>query len=179
MKKEKSLSENTVVSTVMSNLGLENYLAAHGIRLHRTKVGDRFVTERMLAGGYVLGGEPSGHIISLNSNTTGDGPITALHILCAMKKEHAPLSGLVQDITFFPQVLINVPVAKKTDIKSSPAILEAIKEAESRLGSGGRVLVRPSGTEHAMRVMVEADDEKLVRRLAARIAEVIKKTMSS
>ncbi len=178
MKKEKCLRENTVVSTVMSNLGLEKYLSAHGIRLHRTKVGDRFVTEKMLSGGYVLGGEPSGHIICLQCNTTGDGPITALHVLNAMKKENAPLSELVRDITFYPQVLINVPVEKKADIKSYPEIMQAIKEAESLLSGRGRVLVRPSGTEHAMRVMVEADDEKLVGKLASRIAEVIKKTMS-
>lgn len=177
MKKEQRLRENTVVSTVMSNLGLENYLSGHGIKLYRTKVGDRFVTEKMLGAGCVLGGEPSGHIICLDCNTTGDGPITALHVLCAMKKDNASLSELASDIKFYPQVLINVPVEKKADIKSFPEITQAIKEAESRLGSNGRVLVRPSGTEHAIRVMVEADDEKLVGKLANRIAEVIKKTM--
>lgn len=179
MKKENSLSENTIVSTVMSNFGLENYLSAHGIRLHRTRVGDRFVVEKMLGGGYALGGEPSGHIICLRCNTTGDGPITALHVLSAMGKEHAPLSELVEDIKFYPQVLVNVPVKKKADIKSYPEIVQAIKDAESRLGSRGRVLVRPSGTEHTIRVMVEADDDKLVKKLAGRIAEVIRKTMSA
>lgn len=179
MKRENCLRKDAVVSTVMSNLGLENYLAARGIKLYRTKVGDRFVAEKMLEGGYVLGGEPSGHIISLGCNTTGDGPVTALHVLCAMKKENASLSELVADITFYPQVLINVPVEKKADIKSCPEIMQAIEEAESRLGDRGRVLVRPSGTEHTMRVMVEADDEKLVGKLAGRIAEVIKKTMSA
>ena len=133
----------------------------------------------MLGGGYILGGEPSGHIICLHCNTTGDGPITALHVLCTMKKENASLSELVADITFYPQALINVAVKKKADIKSFPEIVQAIKEAESRLGSRGRVLVRPSGTEHKIRVMVEADDEKLVGKLAGRIAEVIKKTMSA
>jgi len=179
MKKEQRLRENTVVSTVMSNLGLENYLSGHGIKLYRTKVGDRFVTEKMLGAGCVLGGEPSGHIICLDCNTTGDGPVTALHVLCAMKKENASLSELAADIKFYPQVLINVPVEKKTDIKAFPEIAQAIREAESSLGSSGRVLVRPSGTEHAIRVMVEADDEKLVGKLAGRIAEVIKKTMSA
>ncbi len=179
MKKDSCLRGDTVVSTVMSNLGLENYLSANGIKLHRTKVGDRFVTEKMLGGGYVLGGEPSGHIICLHCNTTGDGPITALHVLCAMKKENLPLSELVGDITFYPQMLINVPVEKKADIKSCPEIMRAIREAESRLGSRGRVLVRPSGTEHTIRVMVEADDEKLVEKLAGRIAEVIRKTLSA
>ncbi len=179
MKKENCLREDTVVSTVMSNLGLEKYLSARGIKLQRTKVGDRFVTEKMLGGGYVLGGEPSGHIICFHCNTTGDGPITALHVLCAMKKENVPLSELVRDITFYPQTLINVPVVRKADIKSCPEIMQAIREAESRLGDRGRVLVRPSGTEHKIRVMVEADDEKLVEKLAGRIAEVIRKTLSA
>jgi len=178
MRKERCLSGDTAVSTVMSNLGLENYLSAHGIKLVRTRVGDRFVTEKMLEGGYVLGGEPSGHIISLQCNTTGDGPITALHILCAMRKENVPLSELVNEIRFYPQTLVNVPVGKKADMKSYPEIVKVIEEAERRLMGRGRVLVRPSGTEHKIRVMVEADDEKLVERLANRIAGIIKKTMS-
>ncbi len=178
MRKERCLSGDTAVSTVMSNLGLENYLSAHGIKLVRTRVGDRFVTEKMLEGGYVLGGEPSGHIISLQCNTTGDGPITALHILCAMRKENVPLSELVNEIRFYPQTLVNVPVGKKADMKSHPEIVKVIEEAERRLMGRGRVLVRPSGTEHKIRVMVEADDEKLVERLANRIAGIIKKTMS-
>lgn len=178
MKKKNSLRENAVVSTVMANLGLERYLSDRGIKLFRVKVGDRFVTEKMLDGGYVLGGEPSGHIICFDCNTTGDGPITALHVLCAMKNENAPLSELVADIEFYPQILINVPVARTTDIRSFPEVVEAIQEAEDCLRGRGRVLVRPSGTEHKIRVMVEADDEKLVDRLARGIAEVIKKTMS-
>jgi phosphoglucosamine mutase len=179
MKKENCLRGNTVVSTVMSNLGLENYLSAHGIKLFRTKVGDRFVAEKMLEGGYVLGGEPSGHIICLHCNTTGDGPITALHVLCTMKKENAPLSDLVGDIRFYPQVLLNVPVGKKADMKSHPEVTKVIEETEAGLKGRGRILVRPSGTEHKIRVMVEADDRKLVERLANRIAGVIKKTMSA
>jgi phosphoglucosamine mutase len=179
MKKENCLRGNTVVSTVMSNLGLENYLSAHGIKLFRTKVGDRFVAEKMLEGGYVLGGEPSGHIICLHCNTTGDGPITALHVLCTMKKENAPLSDLVGDIRFYPQVLLNVPVGKKADMKSHPEVTKVIEETEASLKGRGRILVRPSGTEHKIRVMVEADDRKLVERLANRIAGVIKKTMSA
>jgi phosphoglucosamine mutase len=179
MKKENCLKGNTVVSTVMCNLGLENYLSGHRIKLFRTRVGDRFVTEKMLEGGYVLGGEPSGHIISLQCNTTGDGPITALHVLCSMKKENATLSELVADIRFYPQVLLNVPVGKKADMKSHPEIVRVIEEAEESLKGRGRVLVRPSGTEQKIRVMVEADDRKLVERLANKIAGVIKKTMSA
>ncbi len=179
LKKENCLKGDTVVSTVMANLGLENYLSGHRITLCRTRVGDRFVAEKMLEGDYVLGGEPSGHIISLTCNTTGDGPITALHVLCAMRKEKAPLSALVRGIRFYPQVIVNVPVGKKTYVKSHPEIVRVIEEAEASLGRGGRVLVRPSGTEHKIRVMVEADDGKLVERLANKIAGVIKKTMSA
>lgn len=177
MKKEDRLKGNTVVSTVMSNLGLENYLSANGINLLRTKVGDRFVAEKMLDGGYVLGGEQSGHIISLDYNTTGDGPITALHILHMMKKEVVSLSELVRPIRLYPQVLINVPVEKKTDIKSAPEIMRAVKEAEMRLDGKGRVLVRSSGTELKIRVMVEADNERLAESSAHKIADVIRKNI--
>ena len=179
LKGENSLRENAVVSTVMSNLGLEHYLSARGIKLHRTRVGDRFVTEKMLDGGFVLGGEPSGHLICLECNTTGDGPITALHVLCALKRGKTPLSALAEEIRFYPQVLINVSVKRKAEIKAHPEIMQAIRDAESRLGSRGRIIVRPSGTEPAIRVMVEADDEKLVGRLAGSVAKVIKKTLSA
>lgn len=191
-KRNNCLRDDTVVSTVMSNLGLENYLSGHNIKLLRTKVGDRFVTEKMLDGGYNLGGEPSGHIICLDCNTTGDGPITALHILDTMKKEGASLSGLVAGISLYPQVLINVPILEKgsqksskapggsgrADIKSHPKILKAIKDAEESLDGRGRVLVRHSGTENMIRVMVEADDGNLSNRFARRIAAAIKRTMS-
>lgn len=191
-KREGCLKDDAVVSTVMSNLGLENYLSGHNIKLLRTEVGDRFVTEKMLEGGYNLGGEPSGHIISLDCNTTGDGPITALHVLHTMKKEDASLWELVADITLYPQVLINVPVQEKgsqksrrtprasstADIKLYPRILQAIKGAEDHLRGRGRVIVRHSGTENMIRVMVEACDRNLSNGLANRIAEAIKKTMS-
>lgn len=178
MKKEGILKGNTVVSTVMSNLGFERYLSRHGIGLIRTKVGDRFVVEKMVEGGYVLGGEQSGHIICLDCNTTGDGPITALHILHMMKKEGMPLSGLVADIKLYPQVLINVPIDKKADMRAFPDIAKAVKDAEMRLDGKGRVLVRPSGTEQKIRVMVEAEDRRLAGRLAGSIAKAIKKKMS-
>jgi phosphoglucosamine mutase len=140
-------------------------------------VGDRFVTEEMLKGGFVLGGEPSGHLICLECNTTGDGPITALHMLFAMKKEDASLSGLVSGIKLYPQVLINVPVEKRADMKSVPEVMDAIRGAEKTLGTRGRIVVRPSGTEHKIRVMVEAAEGKLASRCAREIAEVIKKKM--
>jgi phosphoglucosamine mutase len=187
MKKEGVLKGNTVVSTVMSNLGFERYLSKHGIELIRTKVGDRFVVEKMVEGGYVLGGEQSGHIICLDFNTTGDGPITALHVLHMMKKEGMPLSGLVADIKLYPQVLINVPVPPFSSplgkggyrgVVAFPEITKAVKDAEMRLDGKGRVLVRPSGTEQKIRVMVEGEDGRLAGRLAGSIAKVIKKKMS-
>ena len=179
IKKEGRLKDSTVVSTVMSNLGLENYLKGHGIRLLRTKVGDRFVVEKMLENGYALGGEPSGHIICLDRNTTGDGPVTALNVLHIMRKKNAMLSRLVADIRLYPQVLINVPAEKKTDIKSNPEIMTVVKDAETRLEGRGRVLVRPSGTEHKIRVMVESEDSGLAKRTAKEIARVIEKHMSA
>lgn len=179
MKKEGRLKGSAVVSTVMSNLGLENYLTGHGITLLRTKVGDRFVAGKMLEGGYSLGGEPSGHIICLDRNTTGDGPITALNVLHIMRQKNAMLSGLVADIRLYPQVLINVPAEKKTDIKSNPEIMAAIKAAEKSLEGRGRVLVRPSGTEHTIRVMVESEDGRLAKKTAEGIARVIEKHMSA
>lgn len=176
-KKEGRLRGDAVVSTVMSNLGLENYLSRHGIRMLRTKVGDRFVTEAMLENGYVLGGEPSGHIICVECNSTGDGPITALHVVSMMKREGSSLSKLVSGIKLYPQVLINVPVERKADIKTVPGITDAIRSAEKGLGKRGRVIVRPSGTELKIRVMVEADNEKLARTFAHRIAAVIRENI--
>lgn len=178
MKKEGRLKGDTVVSTVMANLGLEHFLSHNCIKFIRTKVGDRFVAEKMLEGGYVLGGEQSGHIICFECNTTGDGPITALHMLHTMKTEGLSLSRLAAGISLYPQTLINVPVEKKSDIKAFPEITDIIREAEERLDGKGRVLVRPSGTEQKIRVMVEAGDAGLAREQANRIAEVIKQKMS-
>lgn len=177
MKKEGRLRGDTVVSTVMSNLGLEHYLSRQGISLVRTKVGDRFVAERMIRDGYVLGGEQSGHLICLECNTTGDGPVTALNVLYMLKKAGIPLSKFVEGITFYPQVLINVPVGKRADIRTCPELMQAVKDGEGHLAERGRILVRPSGTEHKIRVMVEAEDGRLADKLARRIADVIKKKM--
>ena len=179
MKKDGRLTGNTVVSTVMSNLGLEHYLSRYRVALLRTKVGDRYVAEKMLKGGFILGGEQSGHIICFECNTTGDGPITALHVLFIMKKEELPLSKLVESIILYPQVLINIPVERKTEIKAHPEIASVIREGEAQLDGRGRVLVRPSGTEQKVRVMVEADDESLAEKVAQEIAGVVKKKMSA
>jgi len=178
MKKAGRLRGNTVVSTVMSNLGLESYLSGHGIRLIRTRVGDRFVAEKMLQGGYILGGEQSGHIICLDYNTTGDGPVTALHVLYTMKESGASLSELVSDIRLYPQVLVNVPVKERASLNSYPGIIRAIRDAEKRLDGMGRVVVRRSGTEHKIRVMVEAEDRGIAERLANKIAGVIGERLS-
>jgi phosphoglucosamine mutase len=178
MKRNRTLRRDTVVSTVMSNLGLEKYLDMNDIKLVRTRVGDRYVVERMLDGGYNLGGEQSGHIIFLDHNTTGDGPLTATQVLYLMKKRDTVLSKLAREIRLYPQVLMNVLVEQRYDIKTIPEIGEAIKSAEKRLAGKGRVLVRPSGTEPKIRVMLEGEDLKLINKLGRDIAKVIKEKMS-
>lgn len=175
MKNMGILKNNAVVSTVMSNLGLEKYLEKNGIRLVRTKVGDRYVVQEMLEGGYNLGGEQSGHIIFLDHNTTGDGPITALQVLALMKKKNSKLSDLVSKIKLYPQILTNITVEQKQDIKNFPDIEEAIQKAKQKLGDKGRILVRPSGTEPKIRVMIEGENLKLIRTLSNNIAKVIRK----
>lgn len=172
-----ALKKETVVATVMSNLGLEKFLQKNGIKLIRTNVGDRYVVEKMLDGGYNLGGEQSGHIIFLDYNTTGDGPITAVQVLNLMKNKNVSLSKLASRIKLFPQVLLNVEVEKKQDIKSIPEIQKAIKNAEDKLNGRGRVLVRASGTEPKIRVMLEGEDLKMITKLGRDISKVVKKTM--
>jgi phosphoglucosamine mutase len=178
LKARRQLRKNTVVATVMSNLGLEKYLEMHGIKMTRTVVGDRYVVERMRDGGFNFGGEQSGHIIFLDHNTTGDGPITALQLLSLMKKQDIRLSRLAQPIKMFPQILINVKIQGKTDFTAIPEIVASIQKVEDRLAGSGRVLVRPSGTEPKIRVMLEGKDMKLISRLGKDIAQVIQKKMS-
>lgn len=174
MKRNGMLKRNTVVSTVMSNLGFEEYLKKNGIKLIRTRVGDRYVVEEMIRGGYNLGGEQSGHIVFLDHNTTGDGPLTAVQVLNLMKKRGVPFSKLASEIKLYPQVLMNVDVEHKHDIKTVPQIQEAINTAEKRLFGKGRILVRPSGTEPKVRVMLEGKDLKLITKLGRDISRVIK-----
>ena len=177
LKKRGMLKKNTVVSTVMSNFGFEEYLRKNGIKLIRTKVGDRYVVEEMIRGGYNLGGEQSGHIVFLDHNLTGDGPLTAVQVLHLMKKKGMSLSKLSSEIKLYPQVIMNVEVERKHDIKIIPQIQEAIKNAEKRLSGKGRILVRSSGTEPKIRVMVEGKDEKLVLKIAKDVSQVVKETL--
>jgi len=177
LKNDGLLKNNTVVSTVMSNLGFEHYLNSCGITLLRSQVGDRYVVEQMLKSDCAFGGEQSGHIISLNHNTTGDGPITALQILNIMKKTNKTLSELVSGITLYPQILKNIPVKCKKDINQCPDIINAMTLAQERLKDKGRILVRPSGTEMKIRVMVEGQDEALVAEITEDICQAVQRSM--
>jgi phosphoglucosamine mutase len=177
LKKEDKLSGNCVVATVMTNLGIEKYLTRQGIKLIRTKVGDRYVVEEMKKGGYNLGGEQSGHIVFFDYNTTGDGPVTALQVLYLMRKKNRLISELTSDIELYPQVLLNVAVSGKKDFKEVPEITKIIENSTRKLGDKGRILVRPSGTEPKVRVMVEAEDGDMAKEVAEDIAEVIQKKM--
>jgi phosphoglucosamine mutase len=167
------LDGNVVVATVMSNIGLERALAADGISLLRAPVGDRYVLEQMRAGGYVLGGEQSGHIINLRNNTTGDGPMTAIALFSALVRRGTTLRELAGDLTVYPQVLVNVRVARK-DVLGHPEIKRAVEEAERNLTGNGRLLIRPSGTEPLIRVMVEGDDQQRIEELAHQLADRIR-----
>ncbi len=168
-----SLRGGAVVATVMSNYGLELALRERNIELIRTPVGDRYVVEKMRAGGYNLGGEQSGHVVCLDHSTTGDGMISALLVISTMVTREKPLSELKQCITKFPQVLVNQRVSRKENFADVPSVANAIRAAERELGDGGRVLVRYSGTEPVARVMLEGRDEALIERLAERIAGAI------
>jgi phosphoglucosamine mutase len=161
-----------VVATVMSNLGLERFMAAQGLTLERTQVGDRYVMERMLQGGFNLGGEQSGHIILSDVSTTGDGLISALQVLAVLAESSQPMSALGRQFEPAPQVLKNVRFAGGKPLESK-SVKEAIAEAESRLNGQGRVVVRASGTEPLIRIMAEGDDERAVQAAVDQIAEAV------
>jgi phosphoglucosamine mutase len=165
------LARDTLVATVMSNLGLHTALRARGIDVVTTPVGDRYVVEEMVKGGFNLGGEQSGHIVFLDHNTTGDGLVTALAVLTLLVEKGEPLSTLRRAMTRFPQVLVNLRVASKPDVRTLPAVARTIEEAEQALGERGRVLVRYSGTEALLRVMIEGEREPQIRALAERIVD--------
>jgi phosphoglucosamine mutase len=175
LKAEGRLAGDTVVATVMSNLGFRHAMRAADINVVETPVGDRYLIAAMLDGKYVLGGEQSGHIIMLDHSTTGDGMLTGLHLLAEAARQDRSLADLVSVMTRYPQVLISVPGVDKVRVASSPVLAEAEAAAEAELGDAGRVLVRPSGTEPAVRVMVEAADAAQAERLASWLADTIRK----
>ncbi len=177
LKEKGALSNNLVVSTVMSNIGLEMALRELGVRLVTVDVGDRWVMERMKAEGATLGGEDSGHMIFLDRHTTGDGMMTALRLLDAVKTASSPLSRLAGFMKTFPQILVNVDVKKKPDLETLPEIMAAIRSVEAELGDRGRVLVRYSGTQPKCRVMVEGPGEEQTRACCRRIVDVVESTL--
>jgi phosphoglucosamine mutase len=169
-----TLANDTVVATVMSNLGFVNAMKSHGIGVRQTKVGDRYVLEAMNAVGYSLGGEQSGHVIMRHHATTGDGILTALHVLARMAETGRGLGELAGVMTRLPQVLVNVDGVDKSRTDEDPLVAAAVAEAEAELGETGRVLLRPSGTEPLVRVMVEAGTAEQARTVAARLADVVR-----
>jgi len=174
MSKNMKLKRNTVVSTVMSNIGFYKAIEDANVEAKQTKVGDRYVMEEMIKGGYNLGGEQSGHIIMLDYNTTGDGMLTAIQLLDVIVSEGKPLSQLASKMRKYPQILINVRVADKSKLDGNERIKEAIQQVEEQLGNSGRVLVRPSGTEPIVRVMAEGPSEEELQHYVDRIVEVVK-----
>ena len=177
LRKAKRLKHNTLVATVMSNLGLDLAMKERGIKVLHTKVGDRYVVEEMARGGYNFGGEQSGHLIFLDYNTTGDGVLSALQVLAVMKREGKKLSELAKIMNPFPQVLLNVRVRQKKDVHQIPEAVSLMEKIQKKLADRGRILVRPSGTESLIRVMVEGENEKEISAYAEEIAECIRKRM--
>jgi phosphoglucosamine mutase len=177
MKDEGLLDQQTVVVTVMSNLGFRTAMRESGISVVETPVGDKHVYAAMRDGGYVLGGEQSGHIIQMRYATTGDGLLTGLHLLAAVNRRGVPMSEAAILMTRYPQVLVNVR-GDKTRAMQAPALAQAVTFAEEQLSDTGRVLLRPSGTEPAIRVMVEAADEGQAERVAAELADAVRAAMS-
>jgi len=168
----RALKKRTVVATVMSNLGLEKALEGMGARLIRTKVGDRYVVEAMRQRGLNLGGEQSGHLVFLDHNTTGDGILSTLMVLSVMLRESRSLSDLSDVMESFPQVLLNLKVASKPPLKELKTLDRAVRAAEEKLDGNGRILVRYSGTEPKLRIMIEGQDQAEIERMAAELGEV-------
>ena len=173
MREAGELASNTLVTTVMSNLGLHLAMRAAGIEVRTTGVGDRYVLEELRAGEYSLGGEQSGHIVMPALGTTGDGIVTGLRLMSRIAQTRTPLAALASTMQSLPQVLINVEVDDKATVADAPSVRTAVAEAAAELGDTGRILLRPSGTEQMVRVMVEAADEDTARQLAIRVAESV------
>jgi phosphoglucosamine mutase len=173
------LPNDGVVATVMSNIGLDVALREHGVRLVRVKVGDRYVVEEMVRGGFALGGEQSGHIVFLEHGTTGDGLVTALAVLALIVESGKRLSELRTAMRRFPQVLVNVPVKERRDLESLPVLQKVIAHVSKQLGKRGRVLVRYSGTEALVRVMVEGEQTAQVERFVEEIAATVRDQLAA
>lgn len=174
-----TLTDDTLVVTVMSNLGLRRAMAERGIRVIETKVGDRYVLEALAAGGYALGGEQSGHVIMTEFATTGDGVLTGLHLVAEMARTGRSLAELAAVMTVYPQVLVNVRDVDHHALNDDPEIAAAVRRAEAELGDSGRVLLRPSGTEPMVRVMVEAADQSVADAHAKTLADVVRARLSA
>ena len=173
MQEAGELASDTLVATVMSNLGLHLAMRAAGVQVRTTGVGDRYVLEELRAGEFSLGGEQSGHIVLPAFGTTGDGIVTGLRLMARMAQTRRSLDALAEPMQTLPQVLINVEVTDKAAVAQAQSVQDAVAQAEAELGDTGRILLRPSGTEQMVRVMVEAADEDTARQLAARVAESV------
>jgi len=176
---EKRLKKNTLVTTVMSNMGLEVSMRQKGIRLIRTQVGDRYVVEEMVKRGCNFGGEQSGHLIFLDHNPTGDGILSALQLLAIMQKEKKSLSDLSDIMDLYPQRLVNVRIKERRRLEEFPAVIQQMKKVEKKLGEKGRLLVRFSGTEPLVRIMLEGENEKEIQALAEETARVIEREFNA
>ena len=174
MKECGKLNNNTIVTTIMSNLGLYKACDREGISYEKTAVGDKYVCENMMANGHSIGGEQSGHIIFAKHATTGDGILTSLKLMEVIIEKKLPLSTLTKEVTIYPQVLKNVKVKDKKEARENPKVVEAVKKVEEALGDDGRILVRESGTEPLIRVMVEAATNEICEDYVNQVIEVIK-----
>ncbi|EGQ3180688.1 phosphoglucosamine mutase [Staphylococcus pseudintermedius] len=177
MAKNQELNDNMIVSTVMSNLGFYKALEAEGIQSDKTKVGDRYVVEEMRRGHYNLGGEQSGHIVMMDYNTTGDGLLTGVHLAAVVKRSGKKLSELASQMKKYPQSLVNVRVTDKYGVEDNQDVKAVMDEVEAEMNGEGRILVRPSGTEPLVRVMVEAKTDEDAHGFAERIAKVVEEKM--
>ena len=175
LRKKGKLSKDTIVATVMSNLGLNKFARDNGLELLQTKVGDRYVLEEMLKNGFNLGGEQSGHVILLDYNPTGDGILTSLMLIQSILEENKKASELAETIKLYPQVLVNAKVDndKKYNYEKDEKIKTAIEKLEKEFAGNGRVLIRPSGTEPLVRVMIEGEDQEYITKRANEIAKLI------
>lgn len=180
LKSRGKLAKNAVVGTIMTNMGFNRFCGENGMKFESTKVGDRYVLEEMLLEGYNFGGEQSGHIIFLDFATTGDGQMTAAQLLSIVHRRQAKLSSLATLMTRYPQVMVNVEVKPEGKLRfyTDTAVKEAVDKARAQLGSAGRIVVRPSGTEPLLRVMVEGEDPDGIRALAEHVADVLRERLA-